>query len=246
MIRSTVTNHIATITLHRPAARNAIPTAQWAALRESIQSVGESADEVRALILRSDVPGIFSAGADIAEFESLQADSVLRRPFREAMRGAIAALAAAPFPTIAAVDGGCFGAGVALVLAADIRVAGRDAAFATTPAKLGIAYPREDVARLAAQVGRGQAARMLFGAGTLTAAEAARIGLVEILAPIAAEVAEHLAESIAANAPGAVGQLKRILVDPFADHDTAFDDAFGGSELAEGLAAFRARRAARY
>lgn len=242
MIRLSQSGRIATIALDRGAARNAIPIAGWEALRETIEALRD----VSVLILRSDIPGIFSAGADIAEFASLQADPAQRPRFREAMRGAIEALAAAPFPTIAAIDGGCFGAGVALVLGADIRIAGRDAAFATTPAKLGIAYPREDVARLAAQVGKGQAARMLFGAGTLTADEAARIGLVELLAPIAAEVAETLAESIAANAPGAVGQLKRILADPGAEHDPAFDEAFGGGEFAEGLAAFRARRAPHY
>jgi enoyl-CoA hydratase len=245
MIRSTVSDRIATIALHRPEARNAIPTAQWTALGEAIAAVAAAGD-VRALILRSDVPGIFSAGADIAEFESLQADPVQRTRFRLAMRGAIEALAAAPFPTIAAIDGGCFGAGVALVLGADIRIAGQDAVFATTPAKLGIAYPREDVARLSAQVGRGQAARMLFGAGTLSAAEAARIGLVEILAPVAADAAVQLAASIAANAPGAVAELKRILTDPSGAHDAAFDRAFGGPEFAEGLAAFRGRRLPAY
>src|SRR5206468_11547968 len=56
----------------------------------------------------------------------------------------------------------CFGAAIALVLACDLRVAGDGASFASTPAKLGLGYPREDVARLIAQIGKGNAARMLF------------------------------------------------------------------------------------
>lgn len=242
MIRASVQDRIATIALHRPEARNAIPVAQWEALRAAI--VALDGQDVRALILRSETPGVFSAGADLGEFAALRADPGLRPAFRQSMRDAIEALAAARFPTLAAVDGGCFGAAVALALACDIRIAGGEAAFGITPAKFGITYPREDVARLSMQVGKGQAARLLFTGGTIPAAEAARIGLVEILAPRAVDVAEHIAAGIAGNAPGAVRQLKAILADP-ADraHDQAFEDAFGGAEFVDGLAALRARRA---
>ncbi len=227
---------VATIALARPEARNALPTAAWEAL-------GAAAGEVRdarAVILRSGLPGIFSAGADIREFERLQADPPLRARFREAMRAGIEAVAALPMPVIAAIDGGCFGAAVALVLAADIRVAGTGAEFAVPPARLGLGYPERDVARLAAQVGKGMAAMLLFTGDKLRADEAHKIGLVELKTRKAIETAEGLAVAIAAGAPGAVRLLKRTLAGEATDG--AFDDAFGDAEFAEGLAAFRERR----
>ncbi|TPG42910.1 enoyl-CoA hydratase/isomerase family protein [Sphingomonas koreensis] len=238
MIGWTLDARIATLTLDRPAARNAIPIAGWHALASALAEI--AASDARALILRSAAPGIFSAGADITEFAALQADPSAAARFREAMRAAIDTLAALPIPTIAAIDGGCYGAAVALTLACDIRVAGAHARIATTPAKLGIGYPGEDVARLIAQVGRGQASRMLFSAQPIDADEAARIGLVEILAPDAGKAAAALAAQIAVNAPGAVAMLKRTLADPRdSAHDAAFDDAFAGSEFAAAFVAFK-------
>jgi enoyl-CoA hydratase/carnithine racemase len=227
---------IATIALSRPEAKNALPTAAWEALAKAAADVGDA----RAVILRSGVPGIFSAGADVREFELLQTDPALRTRFREAMRAGIEGVARLPMPVIAEIDGGCFGAAVALVLAADIRVAGTHAEFAVTPSRLGLGYPGEDVARLSAQVGRGMAAMLLFTGDKLRADEAHKIGLVELKVKKAHETAQQLAAAIAGNAPGAVRLLKRTLRGE--GSDAAFDDAFGGAEFAEGLAAFRERR----
>ncbi|WP_448664823.1 enoyl-CoA hydratase/isomerase family protein [Sphingomonas sp. CJ20] len=244
MIHVTRNGAVATLALARTEAKNAMPIAAWEALASAVATLGDA----RVVILRSDVPGIFSAGADVQEFEQLRADPALRTRFRLAMRGAIDAVAALPMPVIAAVDGGCFGAAVALVLAADIRIAGNHAVFATTPARLGLGYPQEDVARLAARVGQGVAALMLFTGDQLAPDEAKRIGLAELRAKDARQTAEALAASIAGNAPGAVALLKRTLRSGGADPalDTAFEDTFGGAEFAEGLAAFRARRKAVY
>lgn len=230
---------VARIALARGAARNAMPIAGWTALAEVAAEVGAA----RAVVLHSAMPGIFSAGADLAEFPSLQADPAARRRFRLAMRAGIEALAALPMPVIAAIDGGCFGAGVALVLAADLRIAGDAAQFAVTPARLGLGYPREDVARLVARIGQGHSSDLLFTGRTIDADAAARIGLVEQRAADAQAAAGALAGQIAENAPGAIRQLKRALWHPEdAGLDAAFEDAFGGAELAEGLAAFGVRR----
>ncbi|TGX56309.1 enoyl-CoA hydratase/isomerase family protein [Sphingomonas gei] len=237
MINITRDGPVATIALARAEAKNALPIAAWRALAAAAREVCDS----RAIILKSDVAGIFSAGADVREFEALQGDPALRGAFRTAMRDAIDAISALPMPVVAAVDGGCFGAAVALILAADIRVAGNHAEFATTPARLGLGYPQEDVARLSAQVGKGMASLMLFTGDRLVPDEAKRIGLVELRAKKAIETATGLAAAIADNAPEAVRLLKRTLRGG-EGLDQAFDHAFGGNEFAEGLAAFRERR----
>ncbi|HWK34748.1 enoyl-CoA hydratase/isomerase family protein, partial [Sphingomonas sp.] len=193
-------------------------------------------------ILASAVPGIFSAGADLAELGTLPNDPPARGAFRRTMAEGIEAIAALPMPAIAAVDGGCYGAAVALAIACDLRVAGDGAVFATTPARLGIGYPGSDVARLIARIGQGQAARMLLSADPICADEAHRIGLAELRAPDAGAAARALAGRIAALAPGAVAQLKRTIADPLSPRVAPdFEAAFGAAEFAERLAAFRER-----
>lgn len=230
-------DHIAVLTLNRGGARNAIPIAGWDALAAAAAEITDS--HARAVILRSAMPGIFSAGADLAEFQQLVTDPALRTRFREAMHAGIEAVAALPMPVIAAIDGGCFGAAVALTLACDIVIAGDEAVFAITPAKLGLSYPARDVVRLKARIGEGQAALMLFSGAPIDADEAARTGLAHRRIAHAQPAAHELANAIAANVPEAVRALKSVLRDPAGrDHAQAFDDAFGSTAFSERLDAF--------
>jgi enoyl-CoA hydratase/carnithine racemase len=244
MIAHHIADGIATIVLDAPATRNALPMAGWQALADAVAAVAEAGP--RVVVLCGGGPGRFCSGSDLGEIAELADYPERRAPFRQAMRDALDPLAALPMPVIAAIDGDCFGAGVALALAADWRVAGPRAAFAITPAKLGITYPQEDVARLVALVGRGQAARLLCGATRIDAAEAARIGLVEVLA----EDAMDQARAIAALSPASLRALKAAVARAPLGHDPAldqaFDDAFGQQDLREGLAAFRERRTPRF
>lgn len=220
MIRLEQADGIATITLDRGGARNAIPVAGWHALAAAAKAV----DNATLLVLRS-ADSVFSAGADLDELAALADAPDRRAPFRTAMRAGIDALAALPMPTVAMIDGGCFGAAVALVLACDLRIAGAGARFAIPPARLGIGYPAEDIARLVRQVGRGQAARLLFTAMPIDADEALRIGLVEVVGIDPAE--------IAANDPAALRALKAAIVHPDAPgHAAAFDAGFGSAAFA--------------
>jgi enoyl-CoA hydratase/carnithine racemase len=236
MIVTRRTGAVLTIALDRPAARNALSIAGWHDFADAVGSAATS--DAAVVILASDVPGIFSAGADLTTLAPLAHDVPGRAAFRDRMAAAIEGVARLPMPVIAAVDGGCYGAAVALTLACDLRIAGDSAVFATTPAKLGIGYPGRDVARLSARVGRGQAARMLFSAMPMSADEAVRIGLADLRVTSAIEAANALAATIAANAPAAVRLLKRTLDDP---SDAGFDAAFGGPEFADRLAQFRNR-----
>ena len=232
---------VATLTLNRPEARNAIPAAGWLKLAEAARQ----ANEARLLAVRGAGPA-FCAGADLADFPAMREGAAARSGFREEMRAGIAALAHLPIPTVAVIDGACYGAGVAVAMACDIRLAGPNASFAITPAKFGISYPQEDVHRLVALVGGGQAARLLLGAGAIDGAEAARIGLVESFCPtdLEKQVADLVA-AIAANHPASLRSLKQAIalaargITSDAEQDELFDDLLGSEDFAARLAARR-------
>ncbi|WP_375251175.1 enoyl-CoA hydratase/isomerase family protein [Sphingomonas sp.] len=225
---------VATLVLDRPAARNALPTEAWWRLAETVAAIPASA---RVLLVASAVPGIFSAGADLADLARLIDDVPARTAFRMAMAAATEALAGLPVPSIAAVEGACHGAGVALTLACDIVVAGSLAQFAIPPARLGIGYPAGDVARLITRVGRSQAARLLFTAAPIDAAEALRIGLATM-----AGDGREVARLVASRDVGALRLLKAIATDP-ADpaHDSGFEASFASPAFAAGVARYRGK-----
>jgi enoyl-CoA hydratase/carnithine racemase len=227
----------ARLTLDRPEARNAIPAAGWAELGAQLELVGKS--DARLLVVTG-ADESFCAGADLGDFAAMRGDEAAIARFREDMRGALDGLSALPIPTIAVIDGHCYGAGVALALACDLRMATPGAQFAITPAKLGIAFPQEDVHRLVALIGPGQAARMLFTAEIVSGEEARRIGLVEYCARDSEAI-----EAILANDPESLRTLKQAIAragegvrsDP--EMDRRFDALLGGDQSARRLEALR-------
>jgi enoyl-CoA hydratase/carnithine racemase len=129
-----------------------------------------------------------------------------------------------------------------------MRLAGGDAQFAITPAKLGIAYPQEDVHRLVSLVGPGQAARLLFGAETLDGTEAERIGLVDFYRESDIEsVAERWIAAIAGNDRDSIRILKRGIAlaamgaRQNEQQDRDFDASLGSPAAVERLDAHRNR-----
>jgi enoyl-CoA hydratase/carnithine racemase len=232
---------LARLTLDRPQSRNAIPVAQWGKLADA--AVEAERSEARLLLLRGSGDA-FCAGADISEFPAFAGRPEAVASFRMAMRDAFAGLRGLAIPTVAVINGPCFGAGVALAMACDLRVAGEGARFAITPAKFGISYPQDDIHRLVSLVGPGQAARLLLSAAPIDAVEALRIGLCELPA---AALDDLVAALLAGEAP-ALAALKRgiCLASEGAAADEAqdrrFDALLSAPELAARLKALRPKR----
>lgn len=230
---------IARLTLDRPEARNAVPPKGWRPI--AVLAEQAFADGARLVVL-SGRGGAFCAGADLGEFAQLRGDPDALRGFREAMRDTFDRLAQLPIPIVASIDGACFGAGVALAMACDMRIAAPTARFGITPAKLGIAYPQGDVHRLMSLVGRGQAARLLFSAATVDAAEAHRIGLVDV---VTEDGGGAMCNAIIANSAASLAALKRGIAlaaagtDQDAEQDARFDALVAGEEMAARLEALR-------
>ena len=241
MFELDVRDGVARLTFARPRQRNAIPLGGWAALEAELAAA--TAAGARILVLQGD-EAAFCAGADLDDFAAFAGDEPAVGRFRLGMRGAIEALAVLPIPSLAWIEGACFGAGVAVAMACDLRVAGPGARFAITPAKLGISYPQEDVARLVGLVGPGQARRLLLTAETIDAAEALRIGLVEQVGDMA--LVETLAGSIAAFPAESLAALRRAIAvaeRPASDagSDADFDRLLACDETGQRLKLRRAR-----
>jgi len=242
VIRLSHEGKVARLRLDRPHVRNALAVEHWEQMGEIV--AGLAAPATRLVVVSGD-GGAFCSGADIGEFERFQADEGERARFREAMRRGMDALAASALPTLAWIDGPCFGAGIALAMACDMRLARTAARFAITPAKMGIGYPQEDVARLVDLVGPGWAARLLFTGAPIDAATAERIGLVE---QIAGEgELEELAAALVACDAQSIGMLKRAIgparrgVASDGEQDRRLDDLLGSLRLAEMLSRSGAR-----
>jgi enoyl-CoA hydratase/carnithine racemase len=236
-------NHIGVLGMNQPAKRNAFDSPAWTALGKILESVCSS--KLRVLLIRSWVKGTFCAGADLKALSGLAAATEeTRAQFRIDMAQALTRLAEIGIPTIAVVEGDCYGAGVALALACDFMIASPNARFGITPAKLGILYPEEDVKRLVAAVGERQASRLLYSGAAIDAAEALRIGLVQQLADDASEVGLAVGAQVAANAPTSVRTLKAVVrgSETGSDYAKRFDDRFASPDFAEGAMAVRERR----
>ncbi len=243
-LRLETSGPVAHLLIDRAAKRNALTQAMWEALPGLVEQAMVD-PSVRVLILRAAVPGAFCAGADIGEFGEGASDPVWRAVNQAAITRAQYVLARAAKPVIAFVEGDCVGGGCGLAIACDLRVATSSARFGITPAKLGLVYSLHDTKLLVDLVGPSQAKRILFTGGLIDAAEALRIGLIDMIDtdPIA------LAETIAANSLHSTVQSKAIvrrILDGQADDDAAttalFADAFTKPDFAEGVSAFLSKR----
>ena len=249
-ILADVDGHVGRLTLNRPDKRNAITKDMWGAIQATLENWA-ARGRVRVVLVSSSSDGFFSGGADLDEFERAVEERYFREQTWEALTGALTALREFPMPTIAAVGGNCSGAGTALALAADLRVAAPDATLSVPPAKLGLVYPLADTARLASLAGPAVAKDMLFTGRRVAAEEAFLLGLVNkiVTSEKLAEKAGALAAEIAGNAPSSLKAAKRIMAmieaGARADDQESVGlslDAYDSSDFAKGLKAFKEKR----
>jgi enoyl-CoA hydratase/carnithine racemase len=236
---------VARLLIDRADKRNAFDMAMWEALPQLVaEAVADPA--ARVLEVRAAQPGsAFCAGADIHELLANKDDAAWRAANQAAINRAQHELARAAIPTVAFIEGDCVGGGCGIAMACDIRLATRAARFAITPAKLGLVYPLHDVKLLVDLVGPGQAKRLLYTGELIDAAEAQRIGLIEIIT----DSSDALLAKIAAasgHSTRTIKQFVRRVLDGQVDDDAEtlaiFAAAFTGPDFAEGTAAFVEKR----
>jgi len=241
---------IATITIDNPIRRNAMTAAMWGQLPALVEQATAN-PAIRVLILRGAGTTVFSAGADISEFDTARAGDAVHT-YDALNHAAFEALTSCPKPTIAMIHGFCMGGGLGLALACDLRVADEHAQFALPPAKLGIGYNPRWIGPILRTVSPANAKLILFTGRRFNADDALTMGLITEIAP--AEILERnthaLASEIAANAPLSVVCAKASIDEhwqPAASADEAKIDrlvraCFDSEDYAEGRKAFLEKR----
>lgn len=185
---------LALITLNRPSKRNAISLGTLEELHQAV-TLAEHDDAVRVLAFTGAGDKAFASGSDLAEVEHRD----LKKALEPIVQGLAERLERLPKPTIAAINGLCYGGGLEVALGCDVRVASETAAFATPEGKLGIIPGGGATQRLPRIVGRGWGMHMLLMGEPIDARQALAIGLVtKLTAPEALldevqAMAEHLA-----------------------------------------------------
>ena len=177
------TNGVATVTLNRPAKRNAVSLAMWRRLAEIFSELG-GRNDVRAIILTG-AGGNFCAGADISEFSKVRADAEIGSNLRGGREAATLAIRDCRKPTIAAISGYAMGGGCGLALACDFRVGDAHARMGIPAARLGIVYGELDCALLTARSGLRMPSASSSGPA-FSAEDCVAMGLVDMVATEAA------------------------------------------------------------
>jgi enoyl-CoA hydratase len=240
---------VATLTLDRPKALNALDAAT---LREIARAVRElrRAGDVRAAVVTGAGEKAFCAGADIAAMAAMSAEE--GHAYSELGHEVFARIEALPFPVIAAINGVALGGGLELALACDLIVASERARFGQPEINLGLIPGFGGTQRLALRTGLARARELIYLGHMVNADEAYRIGLVDRVVAAGAVVSEaqRLAADLAAKPPVALRQAKRttamaaeaLLAAGCRLETEAFGVTFASEDRVEGLKAFLAKR----
>ena len=243
---------VARLTITRPDARNALDHDVLKGIAEAMPGLDREI-ELRCVVLTGEGKA-FCAGYDIAGIpdESLErdAEALVAHPSHAAME----AVAAHPWPVLAAVNGHALGGGLELALACDLRLCARGAQLGMPPAKLGLVYGHTGLQRFIDTIGVPRTKELFLTGRNLSAERSEQIGLVhELVDDEAIESASlELAAEIAANAPlsmrgnkhaiNMINAHPRLTAEQEQELIELRRSCFGSEDFREGIKAFAEKR----
>ena len=251
------TRGVATVTFNRPEVNNAYDGGLIHGVLSAMEELGKK-PSLRVLMLRGNGRH-FQAGADLSWINGVRPKSPEENEaVSQATFEAVQRLNRLPIPTVALVQGGCFGGGTGIISACDVVIAADNALFSITEVRWGLTAAII-IPQLCDSIGVRQVRRYALTGERFGAAEACRIGLVhQVVPPTELESAgAKVVAQLLANAPEAIAETKRL----------AMESSFGGmavddaayrrlvkmhsakrqtKEASEGLASFAEKRAANW
>ncbi|GDX79518.1 crotonase [Deltaproteobacteria bacterium] len=248
-----VSERVAVVTLDDPATKNALRLEDWRAMRDALRGL----DDVRAIVVTGS-NGNFSAGLNLTALgvAALAPNETQARRLIEELKDCVAALAELQIPSFAAIEGVCIGGALEIALGCDVRIAGEGATFSLPEVRLGMIPDVGGCARLTRLVGPGRAADLITTGRSVSGSEAFQLGFVErtVSDGAALTTAMEAARRVCNNAPDAV-RLALTVVRAAGDLDLeeamAIETHHGvlaltSGEAAEGITAFREKRAPKW
>jgi methylglutaconyl-CoA hydratase len=252
LVKLTTADGVATLTLDRPARRNALTRELLAQLSATVAQA--AADPTTRLLVLDGSGPAFCAGMDLGEMQERAAAPDSRAQWDQdaaAFRDALVAILRADVPTLAVVHGPAIAGGFGIVLACDLVLATPNAKFSLPEVKRGIS-PAVVSPLLLYRIGNGPAMPLLLEGRTIDGEEAHRLGLCHYLsAPERlAETRAELIRGLLGGAPQALAVTKRLvrsfaletLIQQLESGRKVSAEARGSSEAREGLAAFHEKR----
>ena len=251
LVEVSLEDHISTLTLNRPEARNALSVDLCNSIVDALADI-ERRDAARVVLFRG-AGSVFCSGAD---FAAVSGPGGL--DFLPAFERMLETVGRFRLPTVAAIQGAALGGGLQLATACDFRIAAEEAKIGIPSARLGIVVNYENVRRLVLLAGTAVAKEVLMTGRVYKGEEARAAGLITHSAPEASlvEEATGFCQRIAANAPLSVQGAKRsiqVVVDDMSDArrrdpetveevDRLVMDAYNSADLAEGIGALGEKR----
>lgn len=204
---------IGVLRFNRPERRNALSPQMLMLVHEALEAWARE-DEIRTVVITGAGDRAFSSGYDILAIPTdVSPETAQRLREHNPLELSLGSVKQFPYPTIAMVNGQCFGGALNLALCCDLRIGADDIAVGMPAARLGVVYPCDGIAQFAQVLGMARAREVFFTGRTYRGAEVQAMGLVDRLVPRAELEATTfaLAEEIAANAPLALRGIKRTL-----------------------------------
>jgi enoyl-CoA hydratase/carnithine racemase len=248
-IEVTVEGSVATATVNRPEARNAMTMAMYKALADFCDQV-DGDDDVRVAVVRGAGGKAFVSGTDIAHFRDFRsaADGL---EYEREIESVLARLEQVTVPTIAVVDGYAAGGGLSIAAACDLRIATPNARFGLPIARtLGNCVSMPTYARLVHLIGAARATHLIYTAGFVDGAEAVRIGLASELADDVDAHVAALCERLGSHAPltmrASKVALRRLRDQTLPPDEDLVSLCYGSEDFREGVTAFLDKRPPRW
>lgn len=245
---------IATVTLSNPDRRNAVTASMWRELTQVMTQL--HADEALRCVVIRGAGASFAAGGDIEEFLSLRATYEQAQVYHGVwVADALSSIVACRHPCVAMILGPCVGGGLEIAGQCDLRIAGASASFGAPIMKLGFAMAHTELVGLLALAGPATTLEILLEGRLLTAPEAYAKGLLTrvVADDQVEEEAYATARRIAAGAPLVARRHKQLVrrmsrdATPLGAAEIRENfDYLDSEDYREGLAAFLAKRQARF
>jgi methylglutaconyl-CoA hydratase len=244
---------VATVTLNRPEVNNAYDSGLINGVLAAMDELGNK--PVRVVVLKGNGKH-FQAGADLKWINAVRPQSAAENEaVSRATFEAVQRLNLLPVPTVALVQGGCFGGGTGIISACDVVIAADNAMFSITEVRWGLTAAII-IPQLCDAIGVRQVRRYALTGERFGAADARRIGLVHEVVPLSELEAAgaKVVEQLLANAPQALTETKALALESSFGGLSIDDEAYARlvrmhaakrqtEEASEGLASFAEKRA---